>query len=265
MLQKLTIYNDKLITDIFKKIYFSDSFVRSNLVENYFIKDDDSLESLSINLYNNPEYVYYIYILNNYQNIFNDYPLDNKILLEYISNKYSNSSIVLRNDDSISINLSNIKFIGQSTPEYNVISYDKTFNKLIVDRIPNGVSFSSGITLFGENNQTLGTISTYNISYDDSYGLHHFEKDGEIQDPYDTPFESNNTYIEGYANNTLEEYVITNYHYELTKNDNKRNSILIRPEYISLIEKEYNKIMKGINKNINILDIPSSTSNSLVE
>jgi hypothetical protein len=258
MLQKLTIYNDKLVTDIIKKIYFSDNFVKSNLVDNYFIKDDDTLESLSIALYNNIQYSYFNFILNNYQNKFKDYPIEQSVLNEYIEEKYSNTSIVLKTD----INLSNIKFVGNTTSKYKVLSYDKSFWKLTIERT---TTLPSTLQLYDENEILLGSTSIYNPSYDDSFGLHHFEKSGEIQDPYSTPFVSQNSYIEGYANGNLEEYVITNYNYELQKNDEKRNALLVRPEFISLIEKQYNKLVKGINKNINILDIPSSTTSSMVE
>lgn len=256
MLQKITIYNNKLVTDIFKKIHFSDIFINSDLVENYFIKNEDTLESLSNILYSNIEYSYFNFILNNYQNKFKDYPLEQKILIEYVKQKYSNTSIVLKT----TINLSKIKFIGNSTIKYKVLSYDKTFWKLIIEKT---MALPTPLHLYDENKNLLGSTSIYNPSYDDYFGLHHFEKDGEIKDPYSTPFVSQNSYIEGYANNELEEYVVTNYSYELQKNDEKRNAILIRPEYIDTIERQYNKIVKGINKGTNILDIPSSIINTI--
>jgi len=130
MLQKITIYDNKLVTDIFKKIYFSNIFINSDLVENYFIKNEDTLESLSSVLYSNIEYSYFNFILNNYQNKFKDYPLEQKILIEYIKQKYSNTSIVLKTNT----NLSKIKFVGNSTKKYKVLSYDKTFWKLIIEK-----------------------------------------------------------------------------------------------------------------------------------
>jgi hypothetical protein len=266
-----TIYNNILITNILKKIYFTDNFIKSNLIENYFIEDEDTPEAISTILYGKPSYSWFILILNNIQNLHESWPIPQNVLLEYSKNKYSTSSIIINPLNLIqnNINLSNIKYIGNNDVFFEIKNYNKTFSKLITKTKINfslNPLFASSLGLYDNNNNLLTTLySGYRIVYDDLFSIKYFKKNNDIVDPFSEVYLSGPSYIESYSNGESEEYVFTNYNYELEINDEKRNILLIRPEYIDQVYRQYRKIMKGINKSKNILDVSDNNISSLLE
>lgn len=266
-----TLYENTLVTDILKRVYFSEEFTKSNLVENYFIEDGDTPESIAYILYGKSEYCWFILTLNIITNKFEEWPISQNILTEYIQNKYSTSSIVINPNVLIenNINLSNIKYIKNGNISFEIKTYDKNFSKLITDlKIDDSLKslLESNISLYNDNNTLLLSLnSNYRIIYDDAFSVHHFIKDNEIVSSFSLLTDNGPSYIESYASGLAEQFVTTNYQYELNINDEKRNILLIRPEYIEQVSRQFRKIMTGINKSQNILEIPSATFSSLLE
>jgi len=268
-----TLYENNLVTDILKRVYFSEEFSRSNLVENYFIEDGDTPESISYSLYGKPEYCWFILNLNVIVNKFDEWPITQNILHESIQNKYPTSSIIinpttLKNNN---INLSNIKYIKDSSGSisYQIKNYDKNFSKLITNEKINDLfksTLDSEIKIYNKNNVlVLYLTNDYRIVYDDAFSVHHFENNNEPVGSYIESYYNGPTYLESYASGLSEQFVITNYQYELIRNDDKRNIVLIRPEYIEQVVRQFRKIMTGINKSQNILEIPANTMSSLLD
>lgn len=258
MLQKypFTIYNNNLITNILQKVYFTDFFKTSNFVENYILKEEDTPELLANLLYNDVEYSWFILLLNDIQNYYEEWPLKYEILIEYINKKYNYTSVVIDPDETKNINLFDIFFIGNQTQKYKVLNYNKNLNKLIINKISNTIPIHN-LNLYDANNNLIKIIesSKKNISYDDKFGLNYFSKNNNIVSPYDKIFKDNNiTYLKSYANNN-ELFSITNYMYEIEKNDSKRNIILIKPQYMSKIVTEFNLLLKGSSKVNNIFNV----------
>lgn len=266
-----TLYDDILITDIFKRLYFSEEFTKSNLVENYFIEDGDTPESIAYILYKKPEYCWYILTLNIITNKFEEWPISQDILSEYIENKYSTSSIVINPNilKQNNLNLSNIKYIKNSSITFKIKNYDKNLSKLITEtKINSSLKslFDASIELYDFNNTLLFTLnSNYRIIYEDKFSVHHFENNNETVSSFSSLYTNGPTYIESYSLGLAEEFVITNYQYEINKNDSKRNIILIRPEYIEQVSRQFRKIMTGVKKTQNVLEIPKNIISSLLE
>jgi len=254
-----TIYDNTLIRNILQKVFFTDSFKTSNFVENYFLKEEDTPELLASLLYNNVEYSWFILLLNDIQNYYEEWPLKYELFVEYLNKKYNYTSVVIDPDETKNINLYDIFYIGTSTQKYKVLKYDKNLNKLIINKITSNINIQD-LYLYDENNNVIKITQSdkKNISYDDKFGLNYFKNNNTIVSPYDKIFADNNvTYLKSYANNN-ELFSVTNYNYELENNDSKRNIILIKPEYMSEIISQFNSLLKGSSKQSNILNISNT-------
>jgi len=265
-----TIYDNFLITDIFKRISFSDSFKNSSFVFEYTIKDEDSIMSMSYNYYNTTEYVWYILSINDIQNYFKEYPIKNNIINEFIEDKYPTSSLILnpRFLYENNINLSKITHIGNDNNKYSIKNYNKSLCKLVTnEQIPEGISnfeFINEICVYLETGEKIlidKDEDGFKLSYLDSFSIHHFEYDQEIVDPFSNIPGTNISFLESFANNENEKYAIINYSYEIKNNDDKRKILFINSNLISTLNKQYKQIMSGIKKDTNVLNIPSYLSN----
>jgi len=265
-----TIYDNFLITDIFKRISFSDSFKNSSFVFEYTIKDEDSIMSMSYNYYNTTEYVWYILSINDIQNYFKEYPIKNNIINEFIEDKYPTSSLILnpRFLYENNINLSKITHIGNDNNKYSIKNYNKSLCKLVTnEQIPEGISnfeFINEICVYLETGEKIlidKDEDGFKLSYLDSFSIHHFEYDQEIVDPFSNIPGTNISFLESFANNENEKYAIINYSYEIKNNDDKRKILFINSDLISTLNKQYKQIMSGIKKDTNVLNIPSYLSN----
>lgn len=265
-----TIYDNFLITDIFKRISFSDSFKNSSFVFEYTIKDEDNIMSMSQNYYNTTEYVWYILSINDIQNYFKEYPIKNNIINEFIEDKYPTSSLILnpRFLYENNINLSKITHIGNDNNKYSIKNYNKSLCKLVTnEQIPEGISnfeFINEICVYLETGEKIlidKDEDGFKLSYLDSFSVHHFEYDQEIVDPFSNIPGTNISFLESFANNENEKYAIINYSYEIKNNDDKRKILFINSDLIGRLNKQYKQIMSGIKKDTNVLNIPSYLSN----
>lgn len=268
-----TKYDETIVTDIFKRLYFSDAVKKSTLVENYFVKEKDSPESLSDILYSDPKYSTYILMLNDIKNLYEDWPMSFSIFNDYIDKKYSTSSIVINPNQILNLNFKNVTHIGNNTGlKLKIKSYDKQLCKFITEiKITQNIKNQLINNIFLYNNNTILKEILQNntrIILDDKFSINYFKKNNNIVDPYSFVKNSNISYLTLYSQDpdgNFDVNVITNYSYELEKNDFKRNILLMRPEIISNLDVEIRKIFKNIKNNNNILELPNFIESSLLE
>lgn len=273
-----TLYQNVAVTDILKRVYFSDSFKRSNLVEEYRINDDDIPESLAYLLYSNPDYNWLILNLNSIKNRVDEWPLQEKIFKKKIREQFNSSSIYL-NYQKINTELfTKIKYVqwfGSSSvvkiQKYNIQFFELiTKNELDPEQITTG-----DLTLFDSEMNPLITLpeqennskKNYRVVFDNQFSIHHFEnKSEEYLDPYSIDSEDTfSNLLLGYINGERESLVITNFQQKLNENDKKRDIVLIRPEVVPDIVSRLKTILRGVSREINVFSIDENLKISITE
>jgi hypothetical protein len=272
-----TLYQNVAVTDILKRVYFSDSFKRSNLVEQYRIRDDDIPESISYLLYKNPDYNWLILNLNSIKNRIDEWPLQEKILKKKIREQFNSSSVYLNYQKINNEVFSKIKYIqwAGSSLFVEIEKYNIQFFELITKNPLDSEQITTGnLTLLDSAKNNLITLSeqenfkkNYRVVFDNQFSIHHFQdKPGEYLNPY--LIESGNLFENvflGFVNGERENLVITNFQQKLEENDNKRDIVLIRPEVVPDIVSKLRSILTGISKEINVLQIDENLKISIIE
>jgi hypothetical protein len=269
-----TLYQNVAVTDILKRVYFSDSFKRSNLVEEYTLKDDDIPESIAYLLYSNPDYNWLILNLNSIKNRIDEWPLQEKILKRKIKEQFNTSSIYLNYQKITNDLFTKIKYVRWDGTPVKIQKYNIQFFELITENQLEQEQIGQDIDLLDENLEILTTlleqengIKNYRVVFDNQFSIHHFEdKLDEYLDPYS--IDSENPFANlllGYINGERESLVITNFQQKLNENDKKRDIILIRPEVVPDIVSRLKTILKGISKEINVFSIDENLKISITE
>lgn len=252
----LTIYDEKLATDILKKVQFTDGFRKSSFVENYTVQEEDTPESLAYYLYGDVRMSWIILTLNSISDRNHDWPYQYNAMNMILSSRYSGSSVFIT-DANIDFSFSDIVSINN----YPVSSTNRSLNKITTSTPI--VSIGNTATLLFKDG-TTDAVPIGRVVYDDSFSVHHFEYDGEYIDPRgsddaDIEYESicDNCLL-GYINGSNEIYAITNRDYEMSVNDKKRDILLMRPEFLLTLNSRIQSLFVRLNKSSNILDIPDS-------
>jgi len=249
-----TIYNNISVSDILKKIGFSDVFKASSFVDIYKIKEEDTPESLSYYLYGTSKYSILILLLNSMEDRNNDWPYSYVVMQNYLNSKYSGSSVYVQ-DENIDFEFDEVSYFIGNTNRYNVSETDRTFNKIVCDKINEG-NLESGDTVdvYDVNDVLLSTVQLGRVVYEDKFSIHHFEIDAVYYDPRELVTGGDSNLLEQYVAGDAEEYVINNISYELTANDQKRDIIVIRPEGITDVMRSIRTYLKNDTVGLNILD-----------
>lgn len=245
----------------YKNLTISNILIRTNLLnfknnsalfENYTINDDDTAESLSFKYYNDTNYSWVILGLNEMFNRHLDWPLSTNRLNDLLQNKYNYSSVFIP-ENKISFILSDVYKIGLGSARYIVRSTNRNLNLLNLQNKISTTALQSGnsVTLYDKNDVILASnVTLGRIVYEGITTLYNFQDlDGVVLDGRDT-----NAYLQSYINNTVEQniqnFIVTNYDNETKINDNKRNIIILKNNYLS----EYVSLTK------NVLDIKSQNN-----
>lgn len=244
--KNLTISNILIRTDL---LNFKNN---SALFENYTIKDDDTAESLSFKYYNDTNYSWVILGLNQMFNRHLDWPLSTNRLNDLLQNKYNYSSVFIP-ENKISFILSDVYKIGLGSARYTVQSTNRNLNLLNLQNKISTTALQSGnsVTVYDKNDVILASnVTLGRIVYEGITTLYGFEDlDGVVLDARD-----NNAYLQSYINNTVEQniqnFIVTNYDNETKINDNKRNIIILKNDYLP----QYVSLTK------NVLDIKSQNN-----
>lgn len=255
-----TIYQNKLVTDILKKVKFTDGFKKSLYVENYTVKEEDSPESLSFYLYNDTTFSWIILNLNDIADRNTEWPYSYLNMEKIIQNKYSGSSVFIP-ESNINFSFSDVSSISKDGSVYAISSYDRSINKLTTSSRITDISIDDQVTVTFKDNTTQNVVLG-RVVYDDSFSLHHFQDSfGEYLDPRgqdnaDQDYEVVcDNCLNGYINGSSELYTITNRDYELQLNDEKRQILLMRPEYFSPLMNKMKNLFEKVEKNSNVFDI----------
>lgn len=249
-----TNYDGISVTDILKRFKFSDEFLKSSFVENYTLKEEDSPESLAYLLYKDPKMSWLVLLLNNMSDRNTDWPYSYRNMERVLEKKYKGTSFFIQDED-LNFVLSDSSYISVLGEEYQIKSFDRTFNKITLEQ-PNSLLTSGDIVyIYKSNGDLLASPQIGRVVYDDKFSLHHFEVSGEYLDPRELNVEENSTYLRQYIEGFAEQYVVSNMVYELNKNDEKRNIILLVPEQLQNVLSFIKKVFDSSNKNLNIINI----------
>jgi len=257
-----TIYEDKLVTDILKKVQFTDGFRRSSFVENYRVQEEDTPESLAYLLYGDTLFAWIILSLNQMSDRNNDWPYSYINLERIVQNKYKGSSVFIP-ESNIDFSFANVVSISKNR-SYTVSSWDRSLNKLTTSTPITEIQQNDTVTLTFKDSTTK-TVQLGRVVYEETFAIHHFEDtEGNYLDPRDSDnadqeYESLcDSCLTGYINGSSELYVITNRDYELSINDKKRDILLMRPEYAPRLLGKIKNLFQQVSKDSNVFDVQNS-------
>ncbi len=118
----------KKIQDIFIRVIARKSVTERNvLFQKYTVKDEETPESISNRLYGNVKYYWVILLTNKIYDRYYDWPMTERILKKYISDKYDNPNAVHHYEISQSSGDTNTKITVELADEptaYGVSNYE---------------------------------------------------------------------------------------------------------------------------------------------
>jgi hypothetical protein len=258
-----TLYENTLVTDILKKFKVSDRLKKTTAIENYRIKEEDTPESLAYLLYKDITLSWLILSINEIRDRNNEWPLKYESFVSIVNEKY-NSSCIFLYDSDITFSLSSVTRFVVDGDSYEVKSTDRQTNKIVtVQPLPLSVIVGNTIEFYnGSTKLHTGTKQVRRVVYEDLYSLHHFQdEDGKAIDPRATvdgrDYDEEYTYLYEYINSgaTVQQYIVNNNDYELTVNDNKRDILLLVPEYKDIFISKISRMFQNNNKDANVLDL----------
>jgi len=230
--------NPVQVTDIFSTLDPStfNIYKNSQYSIQYYIREGDTPESISLKMYKKQSYSWIIMIINGMKNLYGDWPLSSIAFDSYIKTKYGGlSSLFLKLNSINNYDIQKGQTIirtGNSNTKAEVMNWNPSLSKLTIKQISGSFSINQNISFEGSTS-ILGNIGRVNQYEQES--LHHFEQNGLYLDPL-------LGYLQGYING-VSNNVVTNYEYETKLNDKKRLIFLPLPEVALRIEKEYSNLM----------------------
>jgi hypothetical protein len=231
-----------ILSDLTKAFSVTGS-LQSKEIITYSIKDGDTAESLSYKISNTASNSWIILLMNRIQDINYDWPMDSNTFDHYIQKKYG---------DKICLFLETINVYGTFKPNDNieiidengnvldsamVVEWDRTYSKLVLKNYGNKFQEINEFLKLGinryfvrVNDQNIARVGRIVLS--NSQALHHFENENKIYlDPHSGLLDSYSLFFSN-------EFVVTNYQFELEQNDSKRKIILPTRKLIQKIRKD---------------------------
>ena len=240
-------YNLKDLSNILLRYDAINVFTDQQFIENYYIKDEDTPESLALDRYDSSIFSWIILLIGQKFNKETDWPLNSNKLNDYFTKKYNYSSIFLL-ENIIDFSFSKVKKIRYGLKTYDVSSYDRTLNKInLATKLPTSLSTTDTVTLLDSNNSTIKQLNISKIVYEAKDALHHFEQNGEVKNPRD--------YLTGYINGSSLTYVVTNIENEEKLNDEKRDLKILKSDYIVPFTNQINNILIEVEKRKDIENV----------
>lgn len=230
-----TDYNGIIIPDIFKRVVLAAQTKNSNLFEQYQLIEQETPESVSYNYYESVDYYWVILTLNSIASRYFQWPLNSQELGQYIESVYGNKSSLFFTDTQLqNFILCNIKSVSFGSTTKKVLECDRNLNKLVIEKVTDAqVQSDTVFNLLDINNKVISSIIPSRVVYENQYAIHHFIDESKTQ-----PKQLIQQYVSGESNVEF----ISNADYETELNEEKRNIVLIRPEYITTIVNEYKKL-----------------------
>jgi hypothetical protein len=198
----------RTVTNLIARFAFEDSLKNNSAAfYEYNIKESDTPEIIASKFYGNPERHWIVLLYNNIIDPQWDWPMQSRVLNEYIDKKYSSSEYADTANTSVS-GLSWAKSQSNVQAYYKVIT-KKTFDAITVEKFE-----VDQITY--EDDEKMETGS--NIDY-------------QLQDGTS-------------VNIKITKETKTYYDYENEENEKRRTIKLLKTEFVSIIEKEFKRVVK---------------------
>jgi hypothetical protein len=194
------------VTNITARFSFEESLKdNSTVFYTYDLKESDTPEIVATKYYGNPEKHWIILLFNNIVDAQFDWPLDGRSLNEFVDRKYSASQYA----DTANTSNSGLAWAKTNNHSYYKVITETTGDKISVTKLQVDANTYANNVLM-EN----GTNELY-----------------QLQD---------NTSV----NIVITKEPKTFFDYELEENENKRKIKLLKPEYVSTIERDFKKVVK---------------------
>ena len=221
----------KQSVDVLKRIGIRENIKNDFAVwEKYTIVDGEKPESIAYKLYGSTTLHWVVLMMNEMIDPYHEWPmssnqLDKMIEKEYPGQAYFVDPTTLKGQFKVG---ETIQQQGSKTAK--ILKWDNSLFKLVVTDINKPFSVDVQISS-GETTAILKRTVLQNKS-----ALHHFEDSNGI---YLEPYEKIQAYVSGSNNN-----VITNYEYELSKNDSRREIRLLQPSKLSPLLDEMSSVLR---------------------
>lgn len=237
--------NSKIVflTDLTKTFDISGSLTSDDIMT-YSIKDGDTPESLSFKLTNTTLNSWVILLMNRIMDTNYDWPMDSSTFDHYIDKKYGNKL-------SLFLEISNIYGTFKTNDFVKIVnednelkcsgivnSWDRTYGKLTItnysgnfEQVTQLLKLKTERFFVKVNDKNAARIGR--IVLVDSQSLHHFEgENGLYLDPH-------GGLLDSYSLFDSNDFVVTNYQYEVNQNDAKRRIILPSRKLVEKIKKDF--------------------------
>lgn len=275
--------NTKVVVDVLKRIRAkTQQLSDKTLFYAYAMKDGETLEDISYQLYGSPKYHWVIMLINSFEDPFYDISLNTQEFESFINTKYGidqiTSDSVTIYDGSAGVN-GNIAPHTATTTQFTATEnietkikvgdsisvvlpyawYSDTGGSTDPDFIPGirKLSYTADQTVVSIDTMTKFSTDLQSNTFVRFFAntdiaqetvsvltnVHHFERDIK-DDEGNVLFEKMVTDLEDYSNPATTTTAVSNYTYENDTNDSKRNILLLRPDLLSGFISEFESLMK---------------------
>ena len=219
--------NTQLMTDFFTRTKINPKIFDNVLYYSYYdIRNGERPDIVSQKIYGTPNYHWTFGLVNPWLiDIRKDWPMSNYELNEYIDNKYANSKCAMISDTVLATTFHIGEEIQGLASNAKGIVLSKDVNLGYMQIKVNSGNFQNGELIYGLTTSEYMTVTAFR---EFKYAPHHYElTSGEVVDRF-----------------TLGAQEITNYDYELNRNDNNIRIKFIKPEYIRQVVNLFEKMVK---------------------
>jgi len=193
------------ITNIITRFSFEQKLKETALVfYKYDIQESDTPEIIAAKFYDNPERHWIVLLFNDIIDPQYDWPLESRTLINYIDKKYSAPNFA----DTANTSVSGISWAKNVN---NVKSYYKTITYTNFDGSENKQKFEIDANTYANTGTTVSSFT--------------------LQD---------NSTVTRTISTETESY----YEFELAENERKRTINLLKPEFVSAVEKEFKRVVR---------------------
>ena len=215
--------------DIFRNIRVSEDAEEGITgYEYYYVGDQDRPDVLASKLYGDSTLYWLFWMVNPHLATYNDWPKSQRVLEKYIARKYSGKALV-SNQQSDIVSNSDSKFfqgekvVGSTSSAFGFVTkIDPTNNQLVLNDIQG--QFIVGETVTGSNSSKSFIINSVR-NFSDS--PHHYEDSEGTK----TTISTGNT-------------PVSNFDYEQTFNDDKRNIKYIKLEFVPELLRQFKSMIR---------------------
>ena len=253
--------------------YIQDS---ATTVVDYNIRDGERPEHLAHRVYGRPEYHWINLLYNEIHNPFFEWPMSSSELEKMVDETYVGKSYFVDLNEA-SARHTNVYFeAGEATlstgATATITAWDSNLYKIVVDSdSPGSASVDNGATITQTRSDGSTIVAIIKRVVDDNrYAVHDFV-DEDTQDVVDhhlinadktvefdlgpagvgetvTNLSILQRYLEGSERIPLDDKTVvirTNYEYEIDRNEKKRAIKVLRPEFVEIIVKDFQKVFFG--------------------